>query len=299
MALALAPGAEGPTQLLRSRVQRVFRFLPKALNADEEALHQLRVSGRRLRVALPMLAVKPEGKRARRALKILRQVTRTAGASRDHDVMVGLLDESLKAAPAATPAARLLRRRLLGARARSRRRMTEGLLDLEIATVRRDLRRLLARRGEAFFTVLVRVRRARDSEGDEAVTALLRLQDAFLPEELHQLRIVVRRLRYLAELMDALRGQKSQAADLLRQLQDLLGAIRDRWLLAEWARAQASRGAPRDTLVLRRAAAALQATFTAESRAHHRALLEAKPRELLQRALQAMGRPAARAGALH
>jgi CHAD domain-containing protein len=289
VALALARGADGPTQLLRDRVRRLFRFLPKALNADEEALHQLRVSGRRLRVALPMLATKPEGKRARRALKILRQVTRTAGASRDHDVMVGLMDESLKAAPAPTPAARLLRRRLLGARGRSRRRMTDGLLDLEIATVRRDLRRLVARRGEAFFTVLVRVRRARDSEGDEAVTILLRLGDAFLPEDLHKLRIVVRRLRYLAELLDALRGQKSGAAGLLKQLQDLLGSIRDRWLLAEWARSQATRGGPRDTVALRRAAAALQATFTAESQAHHRAWLAAPPREILQRALRAMG----------
>jgi len=296
--VALARGADGPTQLLRDRVRRVFRFRPKARNADEDALHELRISGRRLRVALPMLATKPEGKRARRALKILRQMTRTAGASRDHDVMVGLLDESLKKAPAVTPAARLLRRRLIGARARSRRRMTDGMLDLEIATLRRDLRRLVARRGEAFFTVLVRVRRARDTEGEAAVTGLSRLE-AFDPEALHALRIVVRRLRYLAELLDALRGQKSDAPPLLKQLQDQLGAIRDRWLVAEWARAQATRRAPQDTPEIRRAAAALQAAFKAESQAHHRALLGAQPRDLLRRALNAMGRPQAAKTALH
>lgn len=298
MGVALARGAEGPTQLLRDRVRRVFRFLPRALNADEDALHELRIAGRRLRVALPLLATRPEGKRVRRALKIVRQLTRTAGASRDHDVMVGLLDEGLKKAPAVTPAARLLRRRLVGARARSRRRMTDGLLDLEIATLRRDLRRLVARRGEAFFTVLVRVRRARDGEGDAAMTGLSRLE-AFDPDGLHELRIVVRRLRYTAELLDALRGQKSDAPPLLKQLQDHLGAIRDRWLVAEWARAQAARRTPQDPPEVRRAAAALHGAFKAESETQYHALLAAQPRDLLQRALNAMGRPAAAKTALH
>jgi CHAD domain-containing protein len=214
-----AINADAPTRLLRDRVRRVFRYLPKSLAGDEEALHQLRVWGRRLRVGLPVLARKPEGKRVRRSLRILRQMTRTAGASRDHDVMAGLLEVRLKALPAQSPALRVLRRRLQEARGRSRRRMANGLLDLEIATLRRDLRRAVARRGDALFTVLLRLRQARDSEGEEASTALLRLQDAFEPDALHRLRIVVRRLRYLAEVLDVLRGQPSEAPACCRQLQ--------------------------------------------------------------------------------
>lgn len=290
MALAQSLKADGPSQLMRDRVRKVFRHLPRALNADEEALHQLRVCGRRLRVALPVLATRPEGKRGRRALKILRQMTRTAGASRDHDVMVGLLDGHMKKAREPSAALRLLRRRLINARSRSRRRMTDGLLDLEIATLRRDLRHLMARHGEALFTVLVRVRQARDAEGGHAVTALSRLQDAFDPETLHRLRIKVRRLRYLAELLDVLRGQQSEASPLLKQLQDMLGAIRDHHLLATWAAGQAARGAPSDSAEQRQEASALEARFAAESRAHHRALLASQPRDMLHRALEAMGR---------
>ena len=78
----------------------------------------MRVAGRRLRVALPLLARKPEGRRARRALRILRQLRTAAGTSRDLDVGVALFEERLPGArrarprgrtPAAAPARRAAR----------------------------------------------------------------------------------------------------------------------------------------------------------------------------------------------
>src|SRR5690348_4527798 len=83
---------ERSTALLRARIREVFRHLPPALGGDPEAIHQMRVAGRRLRVALPLLARKPEGKRVRRALTLLKQMTQTAGASRDVDVMIELVE---------------------------------------------------------------------------------------------------------------------------------------------------------------------------------------------------------------
>ncbi|HEX7509600.1 MAG TPA: CHAD domain-containing protein, partial [Polyangia bacterium] len=65
--------------LLKRKVSTLFRHFPPALTGDEEAIHQLRVSGRRLRVALPLLVAKPDGRRAERARRLLRQLTRTAG----------------------------------------------------------------------------------------------------------------------------------------------------------------------------------------------------------------------------
>ena len=279
-----------PTRLLKERVRRVFRHLPKGLAGDEEALHQLRVWGRRLRVGLPVLARKPGGKRVRRSLKILRQLTRAASASRDLDVMVSLLEARMKELRVHTPPLKALRRRLLSARARSRRRMAQGMLDLEIARVRRDLRVVLARRADALFTVLLRLRRARDADGEAALAALLKLQDAYEPGALHQVRIRARRLRYLAELLDAVRGEPSDAPALLKQLQDALGVLNDAHLLAVWAGDQATRSASRGQGELSAEAAALQAEFLARSRGHHQALLQSQPVELLNRALTAMGR---------
>lgn len=279
-----------PTRLLKDRVRRVFRHLPKALAGHEESLHQLRVWGRRLRVGLPALARKPEGKRVRRALKILRQMTRTAGASRDLDVMVTLLEGRLKELHVHPPALKVLRRRLLSARARSRRRMAEGMLDLEIARVRRDLRAVVSRRADALFTVLLRLREARDTQGAAALDALGQLRDEFDPEALHRLRIVVRRLRYLAELLDGVRGHESDAPALLRQLQDALGQLHDAYLVGQWAGAQSARAAARAQAEVSAEAAALREHFLEKSREQHRALLAMQPAEAVNRALAAMGR---------
>jgi CHAD domain-containing protein len=241
-------------------------------------------------VALPVLARKPEGRRVRRALKVLRQMTRTAGASRDLDVMAGLLDRHLKETPVHSPELKLLRRRLMEARRRSHRRMADGMLDLEIAGLRRDLRVVQSRHAESLFTVLLRLRQARDAQGEEAAAALRRLDDAYAPEALHRLRVKLRRLRYLAELQDAVRAQQSDAAALFKQLQDGLGQVQDHFLLSSWMGVQAGRAASRGAAALQAEAAALAAQFLARSRDHHAQVLATRPLERVEQALNAMGR---------
>ena len=113
--------------LLKRKVNTLFRHFPLALTGNEEAIHQLRVAGRRLRVALPLLVTKPDGRRAERARILLRQLTRTAGSSRDLDVLLESYDERLKALPSRTDEQKLLRHRLASARRRSRTRLVESL----------------------------------------------------------------------------------------------------------------------------------------------------------------------------
>src|SRR5262245_63162999 len=85
------PARDVSTPLLRDRIRALFRQVPQGLAGQEEAIHQMRVAGRRLRVALPLLAKKPAGRRVRRALRVLRELTRAAGQSRDLGVIEGLL----------------------------------------------------------------------------------------------------------------------------------------------------------------------------------------------------------------
>src|SRR5512144_2053947 len=98
--------------LLEDRVKRVFRELPGAMAGQEEAVHQVRVAGRRLQVALPLLARKGKGRRVRRALKVLRQLTREVGSGRDLDVFRGLLEDRLATEASRTPEQRALLSRL-------------------------------------------------------------------------------------------------------------------------------------------------------------------------------------------
>ena len=277
------------TPLLKDRVRALFRQLPPALAGDEEAIHQMRVAGRRLRVALPLLARKPSGRRVRRARRILQELTRAAGTSRDLDVGVGLFEGRLKERAETDAERRLLRQRLRSARRRSRLRMAEALMDIDIARVRRDLRVVMSRRGDLVFTALLRLREARDLRGTAILEALDTLGDAFDPAALHRLRIRLRRLRYAAELAEKLTGQTTEAPGLFRQLQDALGEVRDAFVVAAWFGRQAAAAAGRGQATLTAAAREEEAFFLEKSHAHHRAFLALSPAATVRRGLEAMG----------
>jgi CHAD domain-containing protein len=268
----------------------VFKHLPRSLAGDEEAVHQMRVAGRRLRVALPLLARKPDGRRVRRALAVLRALTRGAGRGRDLDVSVALLEKRLGALETVASEQTVVRRRLRDARRRSRGQMAEALLDIEIARLRRDLRTILKRGSEDLFTVLGRLRETRDTLGGALLEGLAAVGQRFDPVGLHRARRQARRLRYAAEVGDTLRGQASGATDLLKELQERIGAIHDHHVLAGWLAQVAHRAGARSQSALAAEAAALGEWFEEQSRAYHRALLERDPASLVTQALEAMGR---------
>lgn len=250
----------------------------------------MRIAGRRLRVSLPLVARKPEGRRVKRALGVLRQLTRTAGASRDLDVGLELYKERLQDLERPTSEQLLLRRRLGAHRSRSRSRMAEALMDLEIAGLRRDLRVITARKAEGVFTILARVRDLRDSLGAALLAELEEIGDRLDPAALHVLRRRARRLRYASELSDAIRGEDSGAPALWKQLQDRIGALHDRHVLAGWLQAQSDAAGARGQGALQAVARTEHAFFVAETRRLHQQLLESRPVDLAGHALDAMGR---------
>ena len=286
---AVSSGTDRTTPLLRARIREVFRHLPKALAGEEEAIHQMRVAGRRLRIALPHLAQRPGGRRVRRALQELKRLTRGAGASRDFDVMLGHLEAELAKTRVRTPPQGLLLRRLRAARARSRGRMADALLDLEIARLRRDLRAILARKGERFLAVLLRLGQTEGSEGGALLATFETLGSRFDVDALHRLRIGARRLRYAAELHLELSHRRSEGPDVLKQLQEDLGLIRDLYLVSAWLGTQRAAAAARGDAALAAEARRLQSRFLRTSRTKHRELLATDPLVRLAEALRSMG----------
>jgi len=282
--------ADRPAVVLRERIKRVFKELPGALVGKTDPIHQVRVAGRRLRVALPLITLKPKGRRVRRSLAVLRELTRTVGLGRDLDVVVGLLERHLASGTEPSPEQRVLLRRLRAARTRSHRRLTEGLLDLDIDGLRQDLRRLMRKGTADVFTVLTRVREVRELEGAAILLGFAEVGERYDPEALHALRRRARRLRYSAELSDALRSEESGAPAVWKRLQDALGALHDHHVLAGWLEEQAAAAEARGQAALAEAARAEREAFVAEGHRLHHELLEAKPAELATGALDAMGR---------
>ena len=284
------PPDDRASLLLEDRVKRVFRELPGAVAGQEEPVHQVRVAGRRLRVSLPLLASRGQGRRVREALKVLRQLTRAVGAGRDMDVILGLFDDRLATLKAPSAEQRALLSRLRSARARSRAQVGDSVLDLDIDGLRRDLRRLLQGGASGSATVLARARAVREREGAELLRGFSQVGERYRPEALHALRRRVRRLRYAAEVEDVVRGDESRAPVLWRRLQDGIGVMHDHHVLACWFEEQARATEARGDALLARAARRERSAFTGLGRLLHRALLETKPADLALRALQAMAR---------
>jgi CHAD domain-containing protein len=276
--------------LLEDRVKRVFRELPGAVAGHEEPVHQVRVAGRRLRVALPLLARKGGRRPKVKALRILKKLTRAVGQERDMDVLLGLFEDRLANVKSASAEQRALLSRLRAARARARTQVAEDILDLDIDGLRRCLRRLLRIGAAGAPTVLARVHDLREAEAAELMRGFSHVGDRYLPDALHALRRRIRRLRYAAEVEDVVRGEESRAAVLWKRLQDGIGVIHDHHVLARWFDEQGRLAAARNSDLLVRAARRERRTFVGLARLLHRALLESKPADVALRALQAMAR---------
>ncbi len=277
-------------RLLEDRVTRVFRELPGAVAGYDEAVHQSRVAGRRLRVALPLLSRKGDSRAVRQAIKVLRSLTRTIGAGRDMDVALGLYQDRIDSLRGTSAEQRALLSRLRAARARSRSHVAEGIFDLDIDGLRRNLRRLLREGAAEAETVLARTRTIRESQGASLLRGFSLVGERYRPEALHALRRRIRRLRYAAEIEDAVRGEDTRASSLFKRLQDSIGTLHDHHVLAAWLEEQAHAAAARDNSILTRAARREARAFVGMARLLHRALLETKPADLALRALQAMAR---------
>ena len=278
------------SRLLDDRVTRVFRELPGAVAGHEEAVHQVRVAGRRLRVALPLLARRGETRALRRAVKVLRRLTRAVGAGRDMDVVLGLFQDRLDGLRSTSAEQRALLSRLRAARARSHSQVAEGILDIDIDGLRRNLRRLQREGAADAPETLGRLKTLREQEGAALLRGFSQVGERFRPEALHALRRRVRRLRYAAEIEDAVRGEDTRAPALWKRLQDGIGVIHDHHVLASWFDEQALAATARNNALLARAAASERRGFLGVARLLHRALLENRPADLALRALMAMAR---------
>lgn len=290
MTKAPASRDDRSSRLLEDRVSRVFRELPGAVAGQEEAIHQIRVAGRRLRVALPLLARKGGSRTVVQAVKVLRRLTRAVGEGRDMDVVLGLFQDRLDGRKTTTAEQRALQSRLRAARARSRSQVAEDILDLDIDGLRRNLRRLQRAGAAEAPAALGRVRVLREEQGQALLRGWSQVGERYRPEALHALRRRVRRLRYAAEIEDAVRSDPTRAPALWKRLQDSIGLIHDHHVLASWLDEQARTAKARHDALLARAAERERRAFVGMARLLHRALLETKPADLALRALMAMAR---------
>ncbi len=196
--------------------ERFRRLLKEACaRTDEKNVHQLRVSTRRLRAAISIARANgADGKVERKTLKRLKKLGKTLGAYREADVLRRDLHSLGIPFAGELPARKLLRKKL-----KAQKKFTRSL-----EAVDEHLKTEAPRPFEGIVAAL------------RAKLEALQAQKYVRSEELHALRVEIKKIRYSFEMMGL-------PTEELRALQSLLGELHDAEVLAQYLRERDERHA--------------------------------------------------------
>ena len=223
----------GTATLLARRAAALQRHLAGARHGDAHDVHQARVASRRLREAVPVLTSGVKGTKAKKARGKIRRLTQALGSVRELDVTLQLLDELAAGETLPRLALEDVRAHVVAERDQRRATMLKRLehvdtdkLDRRLAFVGATLAQSESQewRTALGLRLLKRQKALRTSMADAG--------QMYSPEQLHQVRIAAKKLRYAMELaLDA--GFKSASGPLrtVKRAQDTLGRLHDLQIL--------------------------------------------------------------------
>ena len=244
-----------PEERVRERaLQQLDRFMsfePKVLRGDDsEAIHDMRVSSRRLQQTLDLLYPKPRPKEVRRLRSRIRRCRGALGRVRDCDVLIRRVERSLARKRAARREALVAARQyLVDRRTQAFEKALRKLSKLNLAVLYVHLKECLASNGLASsppqsqapvpessapvsFQQRMRQSLERVWNGFESQVALTH-HDRHAGVT-HGARIATKRLRYLVEVIHEFKvAGSAEALAWLRQLQQVLGEWHDLEVLEE------------------------------------------------------------------
>lgn len=217
------------SSLISTRSRALSRSLPAAIEGSERALHQARVASRRLREVVPVVATGLKGVKARKTGRTVRKLTRALGSVRELDVALGLIDEFAAKDDISRPALQDIRLHVAAEREQRRETMLARLAAVDMSKLDRRLAALVEAsmadstqqwREVLASRLLTRAKRLAQSVSDAG--------HLYAPEQLHQVRIDAKKLRYALELASdsgVLTARPLVAA--VKQVQEILGTLHD------------------------------------------------------------------------
>jgi CHAD domain-containing protein len=253
--LLLAPGdaaADAAAGALAAGAAALSFYEPHARAGEIEAVHQFRVTVRRLRAAVDLVAPLVHGSRLRFYRRELPLLGRTAGAVRDCDALAELVRKN---SAALEPQ---LARALLPTYQALADRRVDALRALNAFIASKRYRILLARLAPALtrtlpatVTILTRAPTLLQPVARAAERAGSRLAADSSPMVFHNLRTRLKRTRYAVEMLDQLAGKRTaKTLKKLRAMQEELGDLQDLVTTTAWLRDFATDPAlPPETLI--------------------------------------------------
>lgn len=235
-----APSVHFAAEAMLARLEELRRHVPSLADpADDEPVHQTRVASRRLRAAFALFDGVLPSETLHRWDRRVRRLAKALGKARDFDVQTSFLDQFMAELDlkASRPGLDRLRLRLAQRRRRAQR-------DLRRTLRRFERRRTTEEIDQELRETAVRAKLAEGSGAPEwlRVVAASRImsfveqvlihepfvEQADRVEELHQMRIAAKHLRYALEIVAPLfEGRLAAPVEVSRSLQRQLGEIHD------------------------------------------------------------------------
>lgn len=235
-----APSVHFAAEAMLARLSELQAQLPSLRDTlDHEPVHRTRVAARRLRAAFALFEGTLPTETLRRWDRRVRRLARALGDARDLDVQTDFLDAWMGGLDlgSARPGLDRLRLRLVQRRRRAQRRLEEKLRRFRRRRVAEEIEELLRE-----TSVRARLAAGHDEPrwlvavGAERIMSFVEqvlIHEPFVEqpdrvEELHQMRIAAKHLRYALEIVQPLHeGRLNEPLEVARSLQKQLGEIHD------------------------------------------------------------------------
>jgi CHAD domain-containing protein len=225
-------------RLWHKRLNELSQVWPELLDGRTSGLHKTRVATRRIREALPIVAVGAPPAKVKKLSRKIRAVTRYLGPIRELDVELEMLDDKSRTDGVSERAIEMVRREIASKRQALREELAEKPPVGDLKKLLKKLDRVAKKhgaKGEAEWRSVLATRLMRRAKSLAA--ALEEAGPIFAPDRLHGVRIAAKKLRYALEIANE--GGMVGAAVLIRKLkrhQERLGRVQDLQMLLKHVR---------------------------------------------------------------
>jgi CHAD domain-containing protein len=219
--------------LILSSLETLSARLPAVRDGGIDAIHDARVATRRLRAALPLLGAVRTTSEFDEVTPVVKALGRELGRAREQDESLRVIEDIERRSPATAPATATMRARLVPQQLRQRRRLIKTLESLDLgaldrlrSAIQREARRGARRlRGSHPFRSELAMAVTRCAEIAEQ--KVHHASGVYFPNRAHHARVAIKKLRYVAELLEPDDRVRKPALRALRAAQEALGRVHD------------------------------------------------------------------------
>ena len=231
------PAAPAARDAVRMAAEALGAYQDAALEGDPEAVHQMRIATRRLRVTLELFAEALRGAWVNVARCELKWLGGVIGALRDCDVIDQLIvGQSVKLASGMAASIEPIHQALSVRRRELQDSMREALTSARYESLLARVAAAPARSIAPAATVRAMAPDLLAPIAHRVARAGAKLKPDLDNRAFHKLRIRIKRLRYSLEMLAEAGGNVKDAAKRLRKMQNLLGEQHDAVMAMQWLR---------------------------------------------------------------